>query len=189
MVIKVGLGDLPPIGFAGIRFILATVILFAVLRARKLSLPSSAKEWRLIALTGILQFSFNYSLVFWSEQYISSGLAALLQTTISLFGLLLAWIFLPSERITKKKVVAVCLGVAGVAAIFSEQLKAQGTMAFAGSVGIVVSAYTASQAAILVKAQGGGFHPATLLFGQMICGLPPIIAYSLIVEGSPLNYH
>jgi drug/metabolite transporter (DMT)-like permease len=189
IVIKIGLNDLPPIGFAGIRFFLATLILLPVLYVRKIPLPKTADEWRLLAITGVLQFSINYSLIFWGEQYITSGLTAVLQASISIFGLLLAWIFLPHERITKTKVAAVMLGIAGVAVIFWDQLAVQDATAFMGSVAIVIAAYTASQAAILVKAKGGGLHPATMLFGQMLCGLPPVIVYSLMVEGNPLNYH
>ena len=189
IVIKIGLNDLPPIGFAGIRFFLATLILLPVLYIRKIPLPKTADEWRLLAITGVLQFSINYSLIFWGEQYITSGLTAVLQATISIFGLLLAWIFLPHERITKTKVSAVCFGIAGVTVIFWDQLALQDATAFLGSVAVLISAYAASQAAILVKAKGRGLHPATLLFGQMLCGLPPVIAYSLMVEGNPLNYH
>jgi drug/metabolite transporter (DMT)-like permease len=189
LVIKLGLADLPPISFAAMRFSLAVVIVFFVLRIRRIPIPSTAKEWRLMALTGLLQFSINYSLIFWAEQHITSGLAAVLQANISTFGLLLAWLFLPSERITTLKVLAVCLGIAGVAVIFSDQLRVQSTLAFLASAGVVVSAYTASQASILVKAKGGSLHPAALLFGQMLCGLPPIVAYSLLVEGNPFHFH
>jgi drug/metabolite transporter (DMT)-like permease len=62
-------------------------------------------------------------------------------------------------------------------------------MAFLGCVGVVVGSYAAAQASILVKAKGGSFHPASLVFGQMICGLPAIIVYSLAVEGNPLSFH
>jgi drug/metabolite transporter (DMT)-like permease len=187
--IKIGLDDLPPIAFAASRFIVAVVILFVVLRVGKIPLPKTAKEWRLIALTGVLQFSINYTMVFWSEQYITSGLAAVLQSMITVFGLILAWFFLPNERVTKLKIFAVCLGIVGVTVIFYDQLKVQNLMAFLGSVGIVVGAYAAAQASILVKAKGGAFHPGALVFSQMICGLPLIIIYSLIAEGNPLNFH
>jgi len=185
--IKIGLEDLPPLMFAAVRFILAVLILFVVIRVQKIPLPKTAKEWRLIALTGVLQFSVNYSMVFWSEQYITSGLAAVLQAMITVFGLILAWIFLPNERITKLKVFAVLLGIIGVAIIFYDQLQVQSLMAFLGCVGIVIGSYAAAQASILVKAKGGELHPAALVFGQMICGLPLIIIYSLAVEGNPLS--
>ncbi|MEO6655085.1 MAG: EamA family transporter [Pyrinomonadaceae bacterium] len=187
--IKIGLGDLPPITFAASRFLLAVVILFFVIRIQKIPLPKTAKEWGLIALTGVLQFSINYSLVFWSEQYITSGLAAVLQAMITVFGLILAWFFLPNERITKVKIFAVGIGIVGVAVIFIDQLKVQSVLAFLGSAGIVIGAYAAAQASILVKAKGGAIHPAALVFCQMVCGLPAIIIYSLIAEGNPFNFH
>jgi drug/metabolite transporter (DMT)-like permease len=187
--IKIGLNDLPPFGFSAARFLLAVIILFVVIRVQKIPLPRTAKEWRLIALTGVLQFSINYSMVFWGEQYITSGLAAVLQAMIMVFGLILAWFFLPNERITKLKVLAVCLGIVGVAVIFIDQLKVRSLMAFFACVGVVIGSYAAAQASILIKAKGGALHPAALVFGQMICGLPPVIIYSLIAEGSPLNFH
>ncbi len=185
--IKVGLEDLPPITFAAARFILAVLLLSPLVVAGRLPIPRTKREWRLIALTGFLQFSINYSLVFWSEQYITSGLAAVLQAMITVFGLLLAWIFLPSERITKLKIFAVVVGIIGVAVIFIDQLKIENAMAFAGSAAIVIGAYAAAQASILVKAKGSGLHPASLVFWQMICGLPAIVLYASIAEGNPLT--
>ncbi|NOT47872.1 MAG: DMT family transporter, partial [Acidobacteria bacterium] len=187
--IKVGLQDLPPITFAAARFILAVLLLLPLVASGKLPLPRTGREWNLIALTGFLQFSINYSLVFWSEVYISSGLAAVLQATITVFGLLLAWIFLPSERITKLKIFAVVVGILGVGVIFLDQLKIENMMAFAGSVAIVVGAYAAAQASILVKAKASGMHPASIVFCQMLCGLPAIIIYALIAEGNPLTFN
>ncbi len=184
--IKFGLEDLPPISFAAARFILAVLILGIVIFVQKIPLPKTKRDWKLLALTGILQFSINYSLVFWSEQYISSGLAAVLQAMISVFGLVLAWIHLPNERITAIKVVSIMLGIGGVAIIFVEQLQINSFMAFAGCVAIVGGAYAAAHASILIKAYGGNLHPASLVFGQMICGILPIIIYGLLVEGNPL---
>ena len=185
--IKLGLRDLPPITFSAARFLLAAAIVYIIIRLQRIPLPTSIAEWKLLALTGFLQFALNYSSVFWGEQHITSGLAAVLQATITVFGLVLAWIFLPNEKITRLKILSVVLGIIGVAVIFIEQLRIESWMAFAGCVAIVMGAYCAAQASILVKAKASGIHPASLLFGQMVCGLPFIIAYSLIVEGNPLK--
>lgn len=185
--IKIGLEDLPPITFAAARFVLAVLILAVIIRLQKIPLPKSKREWKLLALTGVLQFSINYSLVFWSEQHISSGLAAVLQAMISVFGLALAWIHLPNEKITRLKITAVFLGIGGVAVIFIEQLQVDSWLAFAGCAAIVVGAYAAAHGSILVKAYGGNLHPATMVFTQMLFGIPPILIYSFAVEGNPLN--
>ncbi len=184
--IKIGLEDLPPVTFAAARFILALIVLACIIRQQKIPMPATKREWKLLALTGVLQFSINYSLVFWSEKYISSGLAAVLQAMIPVFGLVLAWIHLPNERITWLKILAIFLGIGGVATIFIEQLQIKDTTAFAGCVAIVIGAYAAAHASILTKSYGGKMHPATLVFGQMLCGILPIIIYSLTVEGNPL---
>src|SRR6266545_6142621 len=109
LFIKLGLSDLPPFAFAGIRFVIASAILFAIIAARRLSLPRNRSDWMLLAITGVLSFSLNYGLLFWGEQYISSGLAALLQATIPAFGLVTAHFYLPAERITGAKVAGIIL--------------------------------------------------------------------------------
>ncbi|MDI1243153.1 MAG: DMT family transporter, partial [bacterium] len=144
--IKIGLADLPPITFSAARFGLAILILAPIIKVLGFRMPRTRPEWKLMALTGFLQFSLNYSAVFWSEQYITSGLAAVLQATITVFGLLLAWFFLPSEKMTKAKVIGVAVGVLGVAVIFIDQLRVESRMAFLGCVAIVAGAYAAAQA-------------------------------------------
>lgn len=189
LFIKVGLNDLPPLSFASIRFIIALIVVGFIIFIKKIPLPQNKSQWKLLAITGILQFSINYSLVFWSELYISSGLAAVLQAMIPVFGLVLAAIYLPEERITWLKITALAIGITGVAIVFIEQLQVNSFMAFAGSVGIVAGAFTAAYASILTKAKGGSMHPTTLVFGQMLCGILPIIIIALVKEGNPFRYN
>ncbi len=189
LFIKVGLEDLPPLSFAALRFILAILIVGTIIFVKKIPMPNSRSQWKLLAITGVLQFSINYSLVFWSELYISSGLAAVLQAMIPVFGLVLAWVYLPEEKITWLKITALLIGICGVGIVFIEQLRVNSIMAFAGSVAIVIGAYAAAHASILTKAKGGAIHPATLVLGQMICGIMPIILIALITEGNPLKYN
>jgi len=110
LFIKLGLADLPPITFAGIRFLIAATILFCLIALRRLSLPRNRGDWILLAFTGVLAFSLNYGLLFWGEQYISSGLASLLQATIPAFGLVIAHFYLPEEQMTATKIGGVLLG-------------------------------------------------------------------------------
>jgi drug/metabolite transporter (DMT)-like permease len=187
--IKIGLEDLPPIAFAVARFILAIAILFVLIKIQRIPMPKTSADWRLIALTGFLQFSINYPSVFWGEQYIASGLAAVLQAMITVFGLVLAWIFLPAERITAQKIIAVAIGVVGVAVIFNDQLRVENWMAFWGCVAIVIGAYCAAQSSVLIKAKAAGTHPASLLFWQIIFGLPAMVIYSVVREGNPLAFN
>ena len=188
MFIKLGLRDLPPLSFAAIRFLLATAILSCIVAARRSSLPRTRAEWRLIAQTGVLAFALNYGLLFWGEQHISSGLAALLQATIPAFGLVFAHLHLPGERLTLARLAGVGLGVAGVGVIFSNQLRVSGEMALWGSAAIVLGAVFVAYSNVLVKARGGHLDPALLAAGQMLCGLVPLAAYAYAFEGNPVGY-
>ena len=189
LFIKIGLADLPPFTFAGIRFLLASIILILLVAARRARWPRTGGEWWLIAISGALQFTLNYGLVFWGEQYISSGLAAVLQSTFPLFGLVIAHLYLPHERMTTAKVLGVLLGIVGVAIIFSDQLSIAGSMALTGSVALVLSAVFGSYSNVLVKARGTQIDPQVLAAGQMVCGLVPLLVIGLATEGNPLMFH
>lgn len=189
LFIKLGLENLPPITFAGIRFVIACAILFLLIRARGIALPDNRRDWGLLALTGVMSFTLNYGLVFWGEQYISSGLAALLQATLPAFGLVIAHVHLPSERMTWSKIFGVVLGFFGVAVVFSNQLAIAGGKALAGCVALVLSAFFAAYSNVLVKAYGRKLDPAILSGGQMFFGLIPLLLIGIPLEGNPFHFH
>src|SRR5262249_3945953 len=75
LAIKIGLRDLPPISFVAIRFLIAIIVLVAVSIGRTHLLPRTRNDYFVLAFTGILMFAVNYTLLFWAELYVSSGLA------------------------------------------------------------------------------------------------------------------
>ena len=187
--IKLGLQEgLPPVSFAALRFTAACLILLPILTVQKIEFPKGRTVWKFIFITGIMQFCFNYGLLFWGEQYISSGLAAVLQATIPVFGLVLARIYV-GEEITVLKIFSIILGLAGVTVIFWEQLLLNGRMAFFGSLAVVVGAFVAAYASVLTKAKGENLHPASLVFTQMFVGHIPLWLVGLATEGNPFDFN
>src|ERR1044072_3989918 len=189
LFIKLGLEDLPPFTFAAIRFIIACTILFALIRIRGIPLPRARADWILLAGSGILSFGLNYGLVFWGEQYITSGLAALLQATTPAFGLVFAHFNLPGERLSWTKIGGVVLGVFGVAVVFSNQLAVSGRQALAGCVALLLSSIFVAYSNVLVKKHGKNLNPAIMTVGQMLFGLLLLLVASITLEGNPLRYH
>src|SRR5678815_2538919 len=189
LFIKLGLEDLPPFTFAGIRFVIACAIVLSIIRIRGLELPRARADWILLAVTGILSFGFNYGLVFWGEQYITSGLAALLQATLPAFGLVFAHFHLPGERLSWSKSGGVVLGVCGVAVVFSKQLAISGRQALAGCIALILSAAFAAYSNVLVKKHGKNLNPAILTGGQMFFGLLLLMAAGISLEGNPFRFH
>jgi len=188
LAIKVGLRDLPPISFAGIRFAIAALILFAIIAARGIRLPWAGRDWRLLVWTGVLTITINYALVFWAELHISSGLAALLNATIPLFGLPLAHRALAAEQMTSYKVWGVLLGVVGLAIVFGAELGGNGPLAAWAGAGVVVASLAGAQAGVLIKAKGTHLDPAVLAGVQMAAGSVPLLAGGIALEGNPLHF-
>lgn len=186
--IKEGLADLPPLSFAALRFTVACIILLPIISLQKIEIPKGKKIWKLILLTGFLQFFFNYGLLFWGEQFITSGLAAVLQAIIPVFGLFLARIFV-GEEINTTKVVSILLGFFGLVVIFYEQLSVNGTLALLGSLAVVVGALGASLASVLTKAKLQELKPEVVLFWQMLIGQIPLWLAGLSIEGSPSKFN
>jgi len=187
LFIKLGLEDLPPFTFAGIRFVVALLPLLVLLRARRTPLPRRVADWRLLAVTGLLTFTVDYGLIFWGETTISSGLTAILFSTFPLFGLVFAHLLLPAEPLRARKLAGVVLGIAGVTVIFADQIHLDDRLGLAGAVAIIVAAAAAAFSNVLLKARGTHLDPAVVTAGQMAVGLVPLLAVGLSFEGSPLG--
>lgn len=188
LFIKLGLADLPPFTFAGLRFGLAALPLAAFTALRRPPFPTAPTDWALMLLTGVSTFTITYGLVFWAEQYISSGLAALLFATFPLFGLLIAHGQLPTERLTRRRLAGVVVGVAGVAVVFSNQLAGTGPLAIGGSAAVVLSAAVAAYTDVVIKRRAGHLDPAVLTLVQMVAGAIPLLAIGISLEGSPFAF-
>ena len=189
LVIKIGLRDLPPISYAGIRFLVAIIVLFAVSAGRVRLLPKRGFDYLLLALTGVLMFAVNYGLLFWGELHVSSGLAAVLQATIPIFGMLFAHLMLPDERLQLPKLLGALVAVGGVAMICERLLGFNGLMAFWGGLGIVLGAASAAFSNVLLKARAIQLAPAMIAAWQMIFGAAPLMLIGFMVEGNPLKFH
>src|SRR6266480_2154193 len=189
LVIKVGLRDLPPISYAAIRFVIAVIVLFAVSLGRVRLLPRRGADYAILAFTGVLMFAVNYGLLFWGELHVSSGLAAVLQTTIPIFGMVFAHLMLPDEPLRLQKLGGAMIALGGVTLICARLLGFNGPLAFWGGVGVVIGAAGAAFANVLVKARSIQLAPAMLAAWQMIFGITPLLVLGFAVDGNPARFH
>jgi drug/metabolite transporter (DMT)-like permease len=188
LFIKLGLRDLPPFTFAGIRFLLASAIIWALVIAWRRPLPKNRRDWLKLAWMGSVAFALNYGLVFWGEQYINSGLAAVLQATIPAFGLIFAHIYLPSERATARKLAGAGVGIAGVSLIFYEQMKVEGLVALQGCLALLLSSICVAYSNVYLKARLQHIDPSVIAAGQMVWGAFLLLALGAVLEGDPFAH-
>jgi drug/metabolite transporter (DMT)-like permease len=189
LAIKIGLRDLPPISFVAIRFLIAIAVLLAVSIGRTRLFPLRRNDYIVLALTGVLMFAVNYTLLFWAELHVSSGLAAVLQATIPIFGMVFAHWMLPDEPLRLQRLAGAIIALGGVTLICARLLGFNGPLAFWGGVGVVIGAASAAFANVLVKARSIQLAPAMLAAWQMIFGIAPLLILGFAVEGNPARFH
>ncbi len=115
--IKVGLHDIPPLTLAAGRITLAGLILYAVLRIRGGTLPTSPAIWRRFAVMGFFATALPFALFSIGEQYADSGLAAIFNGTTPIATALIAHFTISEERLTPTKLLGVLIGFAGIVTI------------------------------------------------------------------------
>jgi drug/metabolite transporter (DMT)-like permease len=117
--------EVPPLVLAAIRFSVAGLVLFGWMLARGERSPS-AREWRSACVLGMIIFLFDYGLLFWAEQRVPSGIAAVMLATIPVFMALSEIIFLRTQRLTVRLAVALLIGLGGVGVLMSHALNLGG---------------------------------------------------------------
>lgn len=181
--IRVGLAGIPPFTGVALRFAIAGMLLLALARPLGARLGGGRHERWLWVVNGLLSFCISYSVVYWSEQHIPSGLAAVLFATYPLFVAALAHFLLPGERLPAAAAFGMLLGFAGVAVIFSDDLTLLGgeTVRRAALV-MLVSPLVSAVASVAVKRWGGGVHPLSLAAVPMLMAGLVMGGVALLVE-------
>lgn len=123
--IRVGVHQMPPLVLAAIRFLVAGVALFGWTAARGERLPSR-RQWASVFLLGFLIFVCDYGLLFWAEQIVPSGIAAVLMATTPVFIVFFEVVLLRTQRFTLRLMLALLVGIAGVAALVSRSINIAG---------------------------------------------------------------
>jgi len=189
LVIKIGLRDLPPLTFAGIRMGVACLLLVPFALAARWNL--SRREVLFVAVAGFLQIGLSYAFLFIATQWIASGLAAILFASFPIWVALFAHFLLPNEPLTGKAVAAAALGLAGVGVIEAPALgrlvSSPGGPLAAGGALVLASALVSAYANVLNKKSLSGVPPVLNVWGQTLMGSIVLLLASAILErGAPV---
>src|SRR2546421_5808895 len=121
LAIRVGVREVPPFLLAAMRFAVAGAILYGWMLAHGERSPSF-REWISALLLALLIFVLDYGLLFWAEQRIPSGIAAVMMATIPAFTALAEIIILRTQRLTLRLAIALIIGILGVCVLTSRAL-------------------------------------------------------------------
>ena len=151
LAIRVGVQEVPPFLLAAIRFAIAGLVLYAWTIAQGERSPSG-REWMSAALLAVLIFVLDYGLLFWAEQRVPSGIAAVMLATIPLFMALSEIILLGTQRLTWRLAIALLVGVGGVAVLMNRSFSlGDAPIDTAGAAALIVAAISWSIASALTR--------------------------------------
>ena len=151
LAIRVGVAEVPPFLLAAIRFFIAGAALLGWVLVKGEQLPRG-REWASATLLALLIFVLDYGLLFWAEQRVPSGVAAVMLATIPAFMALSEIVLLRTQRLTARLAMALLIGIAGVAVLMSRTLNLGGApIDRAGAMALIVAAMSWSVSSALTR--------------------------------------
>ena len=186
VAIKIGLEDLPPLLGAGIRFALAGVGLLAVARLLGRPLRTDA---RLAAVLALMPFAAAYGLIYWGEQYVPSGLAAVLFGVMPLYSAVLASMMLAGEPLRARLVLGIAIALAGLSLAFGETLElGEGRYALAAAIACAAAPLASAIGNVAIKRDGGPLDAVVLNGWAMLAGGALLLAVSALSEAWEITW-
>ena len=168
--IRVGVHEVPPLLLAAVRFTVAGAVLFAWAVAQG-ERPPSRREWAATTVVAVLIFVVDYGILFWAEERVPSGTAAVILATIPAFMALSEILILRTERLTLRLGTALLIGLAGVVVLVDPARGMGGAPVYTlGAAGLLVSAAAWSGASVLSKKLAMPSSKVMSAAAQMLAG-------------------
>jgi drug/metabolite transporter (DMT)-like permease len=170
------LDDVAPFFGAGLRFVLAGVgVLVATLLLRR----PLRTDFLLAAIVGILPFATSYGLIYWAEQYVTSGLAAVLFGALPLYVALLSAVALPSEPLRPRLFAGIAVALGGLVLAFGESLDlGSGEHTALAAAAVVLSPVASAIGNVAIKRRSHGLDPLAMNGWAMLGGGLLLLAVS-----------
>ena len=159
--------ELPPFWGAALRFIIASILLFSIVRLRNISLPQGTALTG-AALFGLFSFALNFGFLYWALTRVSAGMASVMFATIPLITQLIASL-IGQERLTGRGLFGATIVIAGISVVFLEQLKFDIPLVYLGAV--LFAVISASLSGIVVKQYPKSHPMATNVVGMGVAAI------------------
>ena len=155
-VIKKSLADLPPLTSVAARMTVAALVMIAIAKPmQRLEGGTAAPRW-LALLLGICQFTISFSIVYWCERLLPSGLCAVLWSVYPLLIAIGGHFLLRAERLGLAKWLGFLLGFAGVYWLFQTDVKSLGPDGIPTALVLLISPLVVAYSTLMIKKHGAG---------------------------------
>jgi drug/metabolite transporter (DMT)-like permease len=175
LFIKLAVEDFGTFTLISMRLLIGAALLWVVLRASRTPLPRTRRTYGHLIVMACINIAIPFTLITWAEQSVDSALAAILNSTVPLFVLVIAPAFLPEEPIRLNGLIGLAVGFIGIVLLVSPGL-ADATGDPIGELALLASA--------LAYAAGNVYNR------RNVRGLPPLIpavfqvTFALLIVGT-----
>ena len=183
---EIALRQVPPLTIALHRVFWALPALLLVVWRQGVEIPRSVRAWLCYLVMGALNNAIPFSLIFWGQVSIESGLASILNGTTAVFGAVVAGIFLVDEPLTARKIVGALFGVFGVAVIMGLDALTDFDLRNLAQVAVLAAALSYAFASVWGKRFLSGYPPIMNAFGMLVGSTVLMIPVAILAEGMPV---
>jgi drug/metabolite transporter (DMT)-like permease len=184
---KVVVDEVPPLTLVEGRFVLSTAVLLVLLRVFRLSFSLSPALWLGVAFMGLVNNVIPFVLITWGQQHIDSSLAAILNSTMPLFAVVIAPLWI-KERLTVERLAGVLIGFAGAFVLIGPDLGSITESSTLGQLAVVVASGGYAVGTVFARRYLQERPPVVFAMGQMLVASVVLLPAALAVD-RPFDLH
>ena len=182
---EVALSEVPPLTITLHRVVWAVPILAVIVFLNGIALPRSLSVWGAYLVMGALNNAIPFSLIFWGQTQIESGLASILNGTTAIFAAVVAALLLVDEPLTAKKIFGAALGIAGVAFIMGPSALTDFNPSNLAQLAILGATLSYAFAGVWGKTALAGQTPLMNALGMLVGSTVLMMPIVLVFDGPP----
>ncbi|MHA3915120.1 DMT family transporter [Halovulum sp. GXIMD14793] len=182
---EVALTEVSPLTITLHRVLWSLPLLALVIRFKSLPIPRSPRIWGSYIVMGALNNAIPFSLIFWGQKQIDSGLASILNATTAMFAAVVAGLLLKDEPLTRNKLLGAILGLAGVAFIMGPSALMDFNPASLAQVAILGATFSYAFAGVWGRVALASQPPLMNALGMLVGSTILMIPVVLMADGVP----
>jgi drug/metabolite transporter (DMT)-like permease len=186
---RLALNEVPVLTTVAFRVAGACALLWLHVRLRCLPVPRSPRIWLAFLVMGLLNNALPFSLITWGQLTIPSGLAAIVNASTAIFGVLIAALAFRDEKLTARRLAGVALGFAGVATAIGLHILTALDLTSLPQLALVAAAISYACAAVWARKRLTGLAPQVAAAGMLTGSTLLMLPLALWFDGPPLLTH
>lgn len=188
LAIRTALDEIGFLGAVTHRVLWAAILLWAIVVVRRETVPRAPSVWIAFLVMGLLNNVLPFSLMAWGQLHIETGLTAILNAATAIWGVLVAAVIFPDERLTARRMTGVLIGFFGVATAIGLTNFASLDLRSLAQVAIIAGTISYAFAGSWARARLNSVPPLVSAAGMLTGSTMIMLPLTYMVEGSlPLD--